>query len=75
VPPVAAAAVAVLTAVLAATLGTPWWAGPAAVAAAYAGAGLLLRRCVRRLGGVTGDVLGACVEVAVAAALVVLATA
>jgi len=30
---------------------------------------------VTRLGGVTGDVLGGCVEVAVAAALVVLAVA
>ncbi|MGZ6804315.1 MAG: adenosylcobinamide-GDP ribazoletransferase [Nocardioidaceae bacterium] len=33
-------------------------------------AGLFLRRCVRRLGGVTGDVLGACVEVAFTASLV-----
>jgi len=45
------------------------------VAAAYAAAAVLLRRCVTRLGGVTGDVLGGCVEVAVAAALVVLAVA
>jgi adenosylcobinamide-GDP ribazoletransferase len=36
-------------------------------------AGLLALRCVRRLGGVTGDVLGACVEVALTASLVVLA--
>jgi adenosylcobinamide-GDP ribazoletransferase len=36
-------------------------------------AGLLALRCVRRLGGVTGDVLGACVEVAFTASLVVLA--
>ena len=32
--------------------------------------GWLCRRCVRRLGGVTGDVLGACVEVAFTASLV-----
>lgn len=36
-------------------------------------AALLARRCVRRLGGVTGDVLGACVEVACTAALVLMA--
>jgi adenosylcobinamide-GDP ribazoletransferase len=38
-------------------------------------AGLLALRCVRRLGGVTGDVLGACVEVTLTASLVVLSVA
>ncbi|WAL69609.1 adenosylcobinamide-GDP ribazoletransferase [Amycolatopsis cynarae] len=53
--------------------GLPWWRGPVAVLAAYAAAGVLLWRCVRRLGGITGDVLGACVEAGTAAALLALA--
>ncbi len=55
--------------------GLPWWSGPLAVLLGLGAAGVLLRRCVRRLGGVTGDVLGACVEVALTTSLVVLATA
>jgi adenosylcobinamide-GDP ribazoletransferase len=54
--------------------GGPWWASPAALAAALAASGALLARCVQRLGGVTGDVMGACVETALTGALVVLAT-
>ena len=54
--------------------GGAWWASPVALAAGLAGSGALLARCVQRLGGVTGDVMGACVETALAAALVVLAT-
>lgn len=46
----------------------------AAVLIGLAAALLLLRRAVRRLGGVTGDVLGALVEVAATAALVTLAS-
>jgi adenosylcobinamide-GDP ribazoletransferase len=53
--------------------GQPWWAAPVALVAALGVCGLLLARCVRRLGGVTGDVMGACVEAALTAALVVLA--
>ncbi|WP_329065464.1 adenosylcobinamide-GDP ribazoletransferase [Amycolatopsis sp. NBC_01480] len=70
--------VAVVTGVVAAALaglapGLNWWRGPVAVALGYAAAAVLLARCVRRLGGMTGDVLGAGVEVAVAGALLALA--
>ncbi|MFF9072895.1 adenosylcobinamide-GDP ribazoletransferase [Streptomyces sp. NPDC014872] len=44
-----------------------------AVLAALAAADLLLRHCVRRFGGVTGDVFGALAETAATTALVVLA--
>ena len=44
-----------------------------AVLAGLASGGLLVLRCVRRLGGVTGDVLGAAGEVAATAVLVVCA--
>jgi adenosylcobinamide-GDP ribazoletransferase len=47
----------------------------AAVLAALAAAWGLERRCVRRLGGMTGDVMGACVETAFTTALVVLTLA
>lgn len=74
VPRVAAVAVGVAAAGLAVLLpGLPWWRGPLAVLLAYAVAGALLLRCTKRLGGITGDVLGAGVEAAVAAALLALA--
>jgi adenosylcobinamide-GDP ribazoletransferase len=45
----------------------------AAVVVGTACAVALLSRCVRRFGGITGDVLGALVETATAGALLVLA--
>ncbi|GAB3568294.1 adenosylcobinamide-GDP ribazoletransferase [Amycolatopsis endophytica] len=53
--------------------GLPWWRGPLAVAAAVAAAGVMLWRCTNRLGGITGDVLGAGVEIAAATAWLALA--
>ncbi|KQP26696.1 adenosylcobinamide-GDP ribazoletransferase [Aeromicrobium sp. Leaf272] len=50
----------------------PWWHGLAAAAAALVVLGLLLRRAHRRIGGVTGDVMGAGIELTLATVLVVL---
>ncbi len=56
-------ALGMITAALA-WVGARWWLGPVAVVAALVGVVLLLRHCVQRFGGVTGDVIGACVETA-----------
>jgi adenosylcobinamide-GDP ribazoletransferase len=50
----------------------PWWRGTLAVAVALVVVALLLRRTHRRLGGVTGDVFGAAVELTLTALLVAL---
>jgi len=50
--------------------GARWYAGPLVVLAASVAAMALVATARRRLGGVTGDVLGATVEIALAAALV-----
>jgi adenosylcobinamide-GDP ribazoletransferase len=52
-----------------------WFRAALAVLLAAAVVGLLARQCVRRFGGVTGDVLGAACELATAVALLVLSTA
>ncbi|MEU2630845.1 adenosylcobinamide-GDP ribazoletransferase, partial [Kitasatospora sp. NPDC007106] len=49
------------------------WVWPAALVVGLGCAQLLLRRCVRRLDGITGDVLGATAETAATGALVALA--
>ncbi len=69
-------AAAVAAVVISATvLGEPLgWTLPLAVVAGLAAAFALERHAVRRLGGITGDVLGALAEVATSVALVVAAT-
>jgi adenosylcobinamide-GDP ribazoletransferase len=72
----AAVVVAATVAVAALALwwaGGTWWHVPVASALGLAASAVLLVRCVRRLGGVTGDVLGACVEVALTGTLATLA--
>lgn len=66
------AAMALLLAWLVPLVGIAWWRGPLAVALAAAVVLLVVARAIRRLGGVTGDVFGAAVELALATLLVAL---
>lgn len=52
--------------------GLPWWRGALAAAVQAAVVMLLVARAVARFGGVTGDVFGAAIELALAAGLVAL---
>lgn len=51
--------------------GAPWWLGVLAVVGGSLAVGGLVVRCVHRFGGVTGDVLGAAIEVELLVMLVV----
>lgn len=53
--------------------GMPWWQGVVAAVVALGGSAILLRRVVQRIGGVTGDVLGALIESCFVLMLVVVA--
>jgi adenosylcobinamide-GDP ribazoletransferase len=70
-PVVLVAGVLVAAGAVWAVPGQPW-VGPAAVILAVGAVLVLLRHAVRRFGGITGDVIGAAVEIATTVALVVL---
>lgn len=53
----------------------PWYAALLVLGSAVLPAWLVTRRVVRRLGGITGDTIGAAIELSLAAALVVAAVA
>jgi adenosylcobinamide-GDP ribazoletransferase len=66
---------AAVCAVLGRLGGFPWWAGALTVAVVVVTTVALVHRAIRRFGGITGDVIGAAVEIGTAAALLTLAAA
>lgn len=64
---------AVVLALTGAWAGLEWWRGALAAFVALAAVLAVVKRTTRRFGGVTGDVFGASIEVALAAILVALA--
>lgn len=65
-------ACAVVLSLAGAWAGLPWWRGAVAAALALAVAGVVVAWALRRLGGVTGDVFGAAVELSLVVLLVAL---
>jgi adenosylcobinamide-GDP ribazoletransferase len=65
------AAAAGIGCLLLAITGSPWWLGLVGVVLSGLVAFMLVMRCTRRFGGITGDVLGAGIELMLVALLIV----
>jgi adenosylcobinamide-GDP ribazoletransferase len=61
---------AAIAGVVLAVLGMPWQSAVVGFAVATVLVGLLIRRAITRLGGVTGDIFGAAIELTLATVLV-----